>query len=73
MLDIYTSYKCRSCKKEFVLLTEDVEKQLKLDRYLSCPYCSSHRVNKENIASSLKECMKERSYKKVKGSMRQVR
>ena len=27
MLSIYTSYKCNSCGREFVLLSEEVEKQ----------------------------------------------
>lgn len=73
MLNIYTSHKCRTCKKEFVLLTEDVEEQIKLNRYLVCPYCSSHRVGKGKATDSIKECMKERSYKKIHGALRQVR
>ena len=48
------SYECRTCKKEFVLLTKDVKEQLERNRYLVCPYCSSHRVSKENISHSLK-------------------
>lgn len=70
MLSIYTSYKCKTCRKEFVLLTEDIT-QMKEDRYLVCPYCSSRRVSKENTADSLKECMKERSYVRKKGALRQ--
>ncbi len=73
MLSAYTSYKCRTCKKEFVLLSEDVEEQLKLNRYLACPYCNSKKVDKGKAADSLKECMSERSYKKVRGAIRQVR
>lgn len=73
MLSMYTSFRCRSCKAEFVLLTEDVNKMAK-NRYLVCPYCSSKRLNKEKITDSLKECMSERAYKKVKGgAYRQVR
>lgn len=71
MLSIYTSYKCKICKKEFVLLTEEIQEQAKSNRYLVCPYCSSKRVKKENIADSLKECMQERSYKRVHGALRQ--
>lgn len=70
MLSIYTSYACRTCKKEFILLSEDIE-NIGDDRYLICPYCSSKRVNKEKTADSLKECMKERSYKRIKGALRQ--
>lgn len=72
MLSIYTSYKCRTCKKEFVLLSEDVDKMAK-DRYLACPYCNSKRVEKENATDSLKECMQERSYRKVHGVIKQVK
>ncbi|GAA0735623.1 hypothetical protein [Clostridium oceanicum] len=72
MLSIYTSYRCRTCKNEFVVLTEEVEQQAKRNRYLVCPYCSSRRVSKEKIADSLKECMQERSYRRVKGAIRQM-
>ena len=67
MQNIYTSYKCR-CGREFVLLTEDIEN---LKGYVVCPYCSSKNVKKENIADSLKECMQERSYRRVNGALRQ--
>ncbi len=68
MLSIYTSYVCCSCRKEFVLLSEDIES---LKGYLVCPYCSNRKVKKENIADNLKECMSERSYKRIKGALRQ--
>ncbi|WP_416176045.1 hypothetical protein [Clostridium sp.] len=71
-INIYTSYKCNRCKREFVLLTEDLEQQLKQSRYLVCPYCSSKHVNKEKVTDNLKECMKERSYKRVGGALRQI-
>lgn len=35
MLNIYTRYKCKTCKKEFVLLAEDIE-NMTADRYLAC-------------------------------------
>lgn len=65
-MNIYSSYRCRTCGKEFVLLTEDAEAQEKLNRYLVCPFCSSKRVSKENATDSLRECMQERSYKRNK-------
>lgn len=68
MLSIYTSYKCCTCRKEFVLLSEDIES---LKGYLVCPYCCSRKVKKENISDNLKECMQERSYVRVKGAIRQ--
>lgn len=68
MLRIYTSYKCICCKKEFVLLTEELENT---KGYLVCPYCSRRKVKKDSIADNLKECMKERSYKRINGALRQ--
>lgn len=73
MLSTYTSYKCRTCKKEFVLLSEDVQAHEKQGKYLACPYCNSKRISKQNMTDSLKECMKERSYKRVKGALRKVK
>jgi DNA-directed RNA polymerase subunit RPC12/RpoP len=70
VLSIYSAYECRTCKKEFVLLSEDVE-QMEQGRYVVCPYCSSQRVGKQRVADSLKECMSERSYKRVHGVIRQ--
>ncbi|EJP6471375.1 hypothetical protein NHI66_000623 [Clostridium botulinum] len=68
MLSIYTSYICCNCRKEFVLLSEELENTR---GYLVCPYCSSRKVKKENIADNLKECMQERSYKRIRGAIRQ--
>ena len=63
MLSIYSAFRCRTCKKEFVILSEDVDSMGK-DRYLACPYCSSRRLSKQRMTDSLRECMKERSYKR---------
>lgn len=70
MQSIYSSYECWTCRKEFVLLSEDVE-QLALGRYVVCPYCNSKHVRKQKATDNLKECMKERSYKRVGGAIRQ--
>ncbi|APH14124.1 MULTISPECIES: hypothetical protein [Clostridium] len=70
MLSMYTSYICIYCKKEFVLLTEELQNT---KGYLVCPYCSSRKVKKEKVSDILKECMSERSYKRIKGVLRQVR
>lgn len=63
MLSIYTSYKCRTCKKEFIVMAEEINK----DRYLVCPHCSSQKVDKGKSTDDLRECMQERSYKRVNG------
>jgi len=72
MLGIYTSYKCTSCKNEFVLLSEDIRKMTK-DRYLVCPYCNSKRVVVGKVTDSLRECMQESSYRRYKGAITQRR
>lgn len=69
---IYTSYKCRTCGKEFVLLTEDVE-NMTAGRYIACPYCNSKRISKAKATDDLRECMKERVYKRENGALRQVK
>ncbi|MGL4730346.1 MAG: hypothetical protein ACRCW0_02025 [Clostridium sp.] len=70
MVKVYTSYKCVGCKKEFVLLTQTVEN---FKGYLTCPYCNNRKIKELEMSDSLKECMSERSYKKVNGVIRQVR
>lgn len=74
-MKIYTSYLCtiKSCSKEFVLLTEDVEATKVRGRYIACPYCSSKKVKKIKETDSLKECMGHAVYKREKGAMKQIR
>lgn len=70
MLKMYTSYICKVCRKEFILLTEEIQ-QVSKSRYITCPYCNSKKVEEENIADNLKECMGHSSYKRVNGALRQ--
>lgn len=70
MLSIYTSYSCHRCRKEFVLLSQDLEN---MQGYLACPYCGNRNVKKQKATDSLRECMSERNYKRVNGALRQVR
>lgn len=69
VLSMYTSYICCICKKEFVLLSEDVEN---IKGYLVCPYCSSRKIKKQKITDNLKECMQEKAYKRINGAIRQL-
>lgn len=71
MFKMYTSYRCNVCKNEFVLLTDQLIEQQKKGRYIACPFCNSQKINKQKVENILKECMKERSYKRVKGALRQ--
>ena len=72
MLSIYTSYNCKTCHREFVLLSEDVITMAK-DRYLVCPYCNSKRVMVDKTTDSVKECMNEHSYRRCNGAITQRR
>ncbi|MBX4266557.1 hypothetical protein [Clostridium estertheticum] len=72
MLGMYTSYKCKTCKLEFVLLSEDVAKMAK-DRFLACPYCNSKRVTIDKATDSVRECMQESSYRRRNGVIKQIR
>ena len=72
MVSIYTSYGCPVCKRQLVLLTEEVNNMSK-DKYLACPYCGCRHIKKQSANDSLKECMQESSYRRVHGSLRQVR
>jgi DNA-directed RNA polymerase subunit RPC12/RpoP len=72
MLKIYTSYKCRSCSNEFILLSDEVDKMNK-GRYIACPYCNSKRILKVKDTDDLRECMNERAYKRDHGAIVQIR
>jgi DNA-directed RNA polymerase subunit RPC12/RpoP len=72
MLSIYTSYKCKTCRKEFVLLSEDINTMAN-GRYLVCPYCNSKKLSVDKATDSVKECMKESSYKRCNGYIKQRR
>jgi DNA-directed RNA polymerase subunit RPC12/RpoP len=68
VVSMYTGYKCKTCRFEFVLLSEDIQLQPK-DRYIACPFCGSRHIVVENAADDLKEIMKERSYKRKHGAL----
>jgi DNA-directed RNA polymerase subunit RPC12/RpoP len=72
MVGMYAAHKCRTCGREFVLLSEDINVMAK-DRYLVCPYCNSKRVGVDKVSDSVKDCMNEHSYKRCKGAIQQKR
>lgn len=69
---IYTSYICKSCKREIVLLTDELESTLREGKYLACSHCGSKRLVKELVTDDLREVAKARSYKRVNGRIRQI-
>ena len=72
MGSVYTSYKCKRCKKETILITEEIKESIKEGRYITCAHCGNKKVVKEKVTDNLKDIMKERSYKRVNGALRQV-
>ncbi|MBZ9633059.1 hypothetical protein [Clostridium sp. FP1] len=72
MLGMYTSYTCKSCGNQLVLITEEIESMSK-DRYLACSYCGSKCIVKQRVGDSVKECMSEHSYKRCNGRIQQIR
>lgn len=60
----YTSYKCKRCGKEVILLTEQLNSTLKAGKYISCSHCGSKNVFKETETDDLREVMSARKYKR---------
>ena len=72
MESIYISYTCAKCKKTIILLREEVDDTKNKNKYLACAHCGCKNFIKEKDSNDLRECMKERRYKRVKGALRQV-
>lgn len=62
----YITYVCRSCNKEFILLTHELESNIRQGQHISCCYCGDIQVKKVNESDSIRECMKERRYMRNK-------
>jgi DNA-directed RNA polymerase subunit RPC12/RpoP len=58
MKSIYRVYKCKSCKREMILLTEDVDRIINNNRYLTCTYCSCKHLKKVKETDDLIECFR---------------
>lgn len=71
MEGIYTSYMCKVCSKETILITDEIHNTLKQDKYISCSHCGSRKLVKELVTDDLREVTKARSYKRVNGRLRQ--
>jgi DNA-directed RNA polymerase subunit RPC12/RpoP len=53
----YSIYKCIKCKKEEILINEDLK-----NIEPRCAYCSSKKVIEEGQYDNLKECLKNKEY-----------
>ena len=53
----YSIYKCIKCKKEEILINDDLK-----NIEPRCAYCSSKKVVEEGQYDNLKECMRNKEY-----------
>jgi DNA-directed RNA polymerase subunit RPC12/RpoP len=68
----YTSYSCKGCNKDIILITEEVKRTLASGKYVSCSHCGCKKLIKIKTTDDLRECMKHGSYKRAHGALRQV-
>ena len=74
MENIYTSYRCKRCKKETILITEEINSTLKDKKYISCSHCGSKHIVKESATDNLKDLISEgHVYKRRHGTLIQTR
>lgn len=69
----YTTFKCKNCGRETILISGEVSSTLKYGNYLVCSHCSSEKLIKINEFDSFKECMSHSAYKREHGSLKQIR
>ncbi|WP_394870548.1 hypothetical protein [Clostridium butyricum] len=75
MESIYTVFVCErsKCRKETILITEQVEDTLKKGGYVSCSHCGCKNVTPIGATDDLRKCMDHAAYKRTHGAIRQVR
>lgn len=69
----YIVYKCRICNKIFILLADETKHNESKGNYLSCPFKGHEDIVVTGAYENLKECMQERSYKRDRGKMKQIK
>ncbi|MGL4742665.1 MAG: hypothetical protein ACRC41_18070 [Sarcina sp.] len=67
----YSSYECRKCKREIILINDDIKSALDEFKYIACPYCACKNIKVLKEEDSLRDVMKARSYKRVRGALRE--
>lgn len=71
MMSIYSSYKCRRCRKETILLTSEVQATIKAGRYITCSHCGSKAIFIDSVGDTLKDLMSHDKYRRVNGAIKQ--
>lgn len=67
----YTGMRCGKCKKEFILLSDDL---LVVTSDVYCPFCRSSKTHVHGAYNNLNETMKARCYKRNKhGALEQIK
>ena len=69
MDEIYRVYRCKKCKNEMILPSEDVDTNIRKGKFLVCTYCSNKDLQKGPKGNSIKELMKHSSYKRKNGAI----
>lgn len=70
---IYKCYVCKRCNKETILISEEVSATLRDGHYISCSHCGSKKMKEQQATDSFKQCMEHSAYKRIRGSLRQIR
>lgn len=72
MENIYVILICKKCRKSNILLENEVEDTKRDNKYLACAHCGGKKFVREKATNNIRDCMKERSYKRSGGALRQV-
>lgn len=71
MLKIYTAYKCKGCRRTFILVTQEMLNSMGSINFIACPYCGCKKINPVKEAEDLRDCMTADSHIRHKGAIKQ--
>lgn len=69
----YIIYRCKTCGCSFILLAEETKYNESKGNYLSCPFKGHKDIVVTGAYDSIKECMGHGSYRREKGSIKQIK
>jgi DNA-directed RNA polymerase subunit RPC12/RpoP len=73
MKGYYTSYECKGCGKETILITSEVTSSISVGKYISCAHCGCKKLANEKETDDLREVMAARRYKRnSRGALEQI-